>query len=82
MRTSVLARPAHENAEGLTATYVVMGTPQYMAPEQHEGHADCRTDIFALGVMLYEMLTGQTPRGFFEPPSRKVQSMCALTMSS
>ncbi len=40
----------------------VMGTPDYIAPEQVNGkHGDARSDIFALGVMLYEMVTGKTP---------------------
>ena len=68
-----LARPTSGETSVLTGTNVVMGTPEYMAPEQRSGQADKRTDIFALGVMLYEMLTGHTPRGVFEPPSRKVQ---------
>lgn len=69
-----LARPPQEpGARGLTQTDLAVGTPGYMAPEQQlgAGEADQRSDIFALGVMLYEMLTGQRPQGLFEvdPPS-------------
>jgi len=58
----------------LTGTHQVMGTPRYMAPEQMEGsHAvDHRADIYSLGVVFYEMLTGQIPAGHFDPPSHKV----------
>lgn len=59
----------------LTGTHQVMGTPKYMAPEQMEGsHAvDHRADIYSLGVVFYEMLTGQVPVGHFDPPSKKVE---------
>jgi serine/threonine protein kinase/predicted Zn-dependent protease len=49
-------------AEGITDTGVVIGTAEYMSPEQVEGkEVDQRSDIYALGVILYEMVTGKVP---------------------
>ena len=59
----------------LTRTDAAMGTLHYMAPEQLLGSraVDHRADIFSLGVVFYEMLTGQLPLGSFEPPSKRVE---------
>ncbi len=59
----------------LTEANQVMGTLRYMAPEQMQGthDVDHRADIYSLGVVFYELLTGTVPNGSFDPPSKKVQ---------
>jgi serine/threonine-protein kinase len=60
------------NTEGDdTSTNVVMGTVAYMSPEQKQSsrNVDQTTDIYAVGVMVYEILCGKKPLGHFKPPS-------------
>ncbi len=72
-----LAKNVTAGASRITSSNVSVGTPDFMAPEAQRGAAnvDHRADIYAVGVMLYEMLTGQLPRGRFEPPSRAVPGL-------
>lgn len=72
-----LAKVADEADWGVTRTNQALGTVHYMAPEQlQEANAvDHRADIFSLGVVVYEMLTGELPHGRFEPPSAKQPSL-------
>ncbi len=72
-----LAKNVTAGASRITSSNVSIGTPDFMAPEAQRGagNVDHRADIYAVGVMLYEMLTGQLPRGRFEPPSRAVPTL-------
>ncbi len=59
----------------LSSADKVLGTPQYMAPEQMESplEVDHRADVYSLGVVFYQLLTGDLPHRPIEPPSRRVQ---------
>ena len=69
------AAQQHRPTDSLTDAGKVMGTPQYMSPEQiaAPGEVDHRADIYALGVVFYQMLTGELPGKTIAPPSTKVQ---------
>jgi len=57
-----LAKSLEKTAVGMTRSGDVLGTPRYMAPEQAEGKpVDRRTDLYALGLIAYEMVAGETP---------------------
>ncbi|HXX94064.1 MAG TPA: serine/threonine-protein kinase, partial [Planctomycetota bacterium] len=70
-----LAMIVGAEAPRLTRTDAVLGTPHYMAPEQVENPktVDHRADIYSMGVVFYEMLTGELPLGAFSKPSEKAQ---------
>jgi len=72
------ARNGEGESIGLTQSGVVMGTMHYMAPEMivlGSRDVDQRVDVYAVGVMLYHMLTGKVPHGMFELPSLQVPGL-------
>jgi serine/threonine protein kinase len=73
--------PADEvTDDALTGAGKSMGTPNYMAPEQSDSpdEVDHRVDIYALGVVFYQMLTGELPQDRITPPRGRACWMCAL----
>jgi serine/threonine protein kinase len=68
-----LAKAVDSKSHELTRSNMAMGTPHYMAPEAlfADAKVDSRADLYAVGVMLYTMLTGELPTGMFKPASVK-----------
>lgn len=57
-----IARALDDSSSAMTQTSAVIGTAQYLSPEQARGkNADARSDVYALGCVMYEVLTGRTP---------------------
>jgi serine/threonine protein kinase len=69
-----LAKHNDEALMGLTKSNVAIGTPDFLAPEAWTPGTplDARADLYSLGVTLYQMLTGEVPRGLWKMPSVKV----------
>lgn len=69
-----LAKLNHESQPGLTQSDFTIGTPEFLPPEAWEPdiRMDARADIYSLGVTLYQLLTGDIPRGLWKMPSVKV----------
>ena len=69
-----LAKQSDAGGGGLTKTNMAMGTPDFVAPEALMPGVplDGRADLYAIGVMLYQMLTGEIPRGMWTMPSMKL----------
>src|SRR5687767_3373895 len=65
-----IARAMDKAASRLTSTGMLVGTPAYMGPEHVEGEPDSRSDIYAVGCVLYEMLAGSPP--FTGPTSQAI----------
>ncbi len=79
-----IARIVNPDGHGWTATRTdeLIGTPHYMAPEALRGATpDPRMDVYSLGVLLYEMVTGHLPVGDFEPPPSALEAVICRALS-